>query len=128
MFADPMLSGKSRFPFGDRRRPQAVALLSPILARWGLELLFAEDQPAGIRNRAVGEIALPVAMAGHFVQRSAAGGAEAACTLLADGLVARCTIGAGRALILADATVLEGEDASEALEQRVELAVRKIAS
>ena len=42
LFADPVLTEESRFALGDKRRPQDVALLSPILSRWGLELQFDE--------------------------------------------------------------------------------------
>ncbi len=44
MFADPMLTAQSSFAFGDRRRPEAIAMLSPILSRWGLRLGFDDDQ------------------------------------------------------------------------------------
>ena len=111
MFADPYLSAESRFHIGDRRRPQDVVLISPILARWGLELLFDEDQPDGIRTVSLGEATIPVSLAGHFVKRAPAGGEPSDCALLADGLVADCAIGAGRALIVADATLIEnGEE------------------
>ena len=43
LFADPMLTRHSAFALGDRRRPQDVVLLSPILARWRLELQFDES-------------------------------------------------------------------------------------
>src|SRR5690606_38800476 len=66
LFADPMLTGESRFAVGDRRRPQDVALLSPILDHWGLVLEFPEDQPAVTRQiEAAGE-AIPVRLAGRF--------------------------------------------------------------
>lgn len=115
LFADPLLAGDSRFPLGDRRRPQAAALLSPILARWGLELMFAEDQPEGRQVRALEGISLPVEWAGYFALRPPSGGAAAECRLLADGLAARCAIGEGQALILADATLLEGAEESASL-------------
>src|SRR6187402_348502 len=47
LFADPLLTGESRFPIGDRRRPQDVVLLSPILGHWGLRLEFDEEQANG---------------------------------------------------------------------------------
>src|SRR5688500_18207995 len=47
LFADPMLTGESRFAIGDRRRPQDVILLSPILDHWGLAVAFDDDRPAG---------------------------------------------------------------------------------
>ena len=47
LLADPMLTAESAFAPGDPRRPQDIAMLSPILARWGLELEFDEAQEAG---------------------------------------------------------------------------------
>ena len=35
IFADPLLTRHSEFSIGDRRRPQDVVLISPILKRWG---------------------------------------------------------------------------------------------
>lgn len=108
LFADPMLTFDSVWPIGDRRRPQDIVLLSPILARWGLELRFDEAQPAGLRE--IAGRGLPVNLPGRLV--SVPGGHDARCFLSDAGLVARCRIGAGGALIVADAALLEsgGDD------------------
>ncbi len=106
-FADPMLTQDSVYPLGDRRRPQDVALVSPILARWGLELRFDQDQPAGERENA-GE-RLPVNLPGQFAP--VAGGQDADCRIDASGLIARCRVGKGRAMLVADAALLESGDA-----------------
>lgn len=110
MFADPMLTEESTFALGDRRRPQDVALVSPILARWGLQLQFDEDQPGGMRESA-GE-RIPINLAGTF--RPTPGGHEAACKLADGGLIARCTIGKGRAIVVADAALLEADGENQA--------------
>ena len=104
LFADPLSTWESVFPVGDKRRPQDVALLSPILARWGLELRFDEDQPPGLRDLA----GLPVNLPGALAPRP--GGFESACTIGEGGLVADCAIGKGRALIVADVAILEPGD------------------
>lgn len=106
MFADPMLTQESAFALGDRRRPQDVALVSPILARWGLELQFDDTQPGGLRESA-GE-GLPINLAGTF--KAIPGGHEADCAIARDGLIARCGIGQGQATLVADAALLEPED------------------
>ena len=103
LFADPLLTGESRYAIGDRRRPQDVALLSPILAHWGLELRFAEQPDAAPQLRALGDLALPVEQPGQL----ALIGPHAPCHLLGEGLVAACRLGAGRALIVADAALLD---------------------
>ena len=122
LFADPMMTGHSEYALGDRRRPQDVALLSPILGHWGLALQFVEDQPAGPRVAQDGDTALPVNLPGRFVLEE--GGED--CVLAAEGLLARCTIGQGRATIVADAALLDLHEpsplAGPALERLTELA------
>ncbi len=103
LFADPMLTRESAFALGDRRRPQDVALLSPILARWGLQLRFDDAQALGERE-SPGE-GLPVNLPGTLAP--IAGGHDASCVIGEAQLVARCQIGKGRAIIVADAALLE---------------------
>jgi len=109
LFADPMLTSHSQFSIGDRRRPQDVIFLSPILSRWGLSLQFDEDQEIGERVETLGDTALPVDLAGRFTIAETAPDAAAKCELLASGIAADCVIGAGRALIIADAALLDQE-------------------
>lgn len=115
LFADPMLTGESHFALGDRRRPQEVILLSPILERWGLGLQFAVDQPSGGRLLPALGTEIPVNLAGRFALGETAADAPADCALLdGDAALARCAIGAGTALVLADAAVLDLHDANPA--------------
>ncbi|MBB3861362.1 hypothetical protein GGQ88_002646 [Novosphingobium hassiacum] len=107
LFADPMLTRESAFPLGDRRRPQDIALISPILRRWGLQLRFDDSQPAASREN-TGE-GLSVALPG--VLEAFPGGVEARCQIGPEGLVARCKIAKGQALIVADAALLEADAA-----------------
>lgn len=105
LLADPALTAHSDFAIGDPRRPQSVALLSPILARWGLELRFDEAQALGEVPAEVMGVALPVNLAGRFVTDG-----QGNCRLWAEGLAVTCAIGAGRVVALADAAVLEADD------------------
>ncbi|MXP41686.1 ABC transporter [Altererythrobacter soli] len=102
LFADPMMTGHSEFGLGDRRRPQDVVLLSPILNHWGLALQFADDQPLGTRVARDGDLAVPVNLPGQFTLAGDEG-----CALSAEGLLARCALGRGHATILADAAMLD---------------------
>lgn len=102
LLADPALTEESAFPLGDPRRPQAVALLSPILTRWGLELLFDDTQPLGPRERDVMGVAVPVNLPGHLATRG-----QGNCRLWGDGLAATCAIGQGRVVVVADAALVE---------------------
>ena len=107
LFADPALTEDSAFALGDRRRPQDIVLLSPILARWGLRLEFDEDQARGEHTVALGEgMTVPVNLPGRFVAVRGGRG-DSTCRLFADGLAAECRVGRGRALVIADAALFE---------------------
>lgn len=110
LFADPRLTGHSIYPIGDRRRPQDVVLLSPILKRWGLELTFDESQPLGESSVEVLGQPLPVNLAGSFRPVATSADAPSDCRMMAEGLVAQCRIGRGRVVIVADAALLEDGD------------------
>lgn len=103
LFADPMLTEESAYALGDRRRPQDVILLSPILDHWGLELRFDEDQPPGARAVPIDGASLPVNLSGTFAVKGKAAG----CVLAAQQVIATCAIGRGRVVAVADAAVLE---------------------
>lgn len=103
LFADPMLTGESRFAIGDRRRPQDVILLSPILGHWGLSLAFDEDRAVGHEVVSGAGAAIPVNLPGSLAV--AAGGEE--CAILVADVLAECRIGRGRAVVLADAALLD---------------------
>ena len=102
LFADPALTQESHLAISDPRRPQAMVMLSPILGRWGLELRFDDAQPFGESEREVLSVRVPVNLPGHFALKPGA-----PCELLSENLVARCAIGKGRVLVLADAALLE---------------------
>lgn len=114
LLADPMLTFESRFALGDKRRPQDMALLSPILSRWGLDLRFDEDQPAGEHDQG----GIPVNLPGSLATKP--GGFESRCTIADEGLTASCEIGKGHVFIVADAAVLEPEDDGSGREKALE--------
>jgi hypothetical protein len=106
IFADPMLTEHTEFGFGDQRRPQDIATLSPILSRWGLQQFIDEDQGDAVRMVIFRDVAIPLRKAGRFEILQ---DGEAECELLAQDVIARCKIGKGYAMIVADAAVLERE-------------------
>jgi hypothetical protein len=118
LLADPMRTGHSLFGPGDPRRPQDIAMLSPILGRWGLTLEFDEAQPAGERLVRSGEGDIPVDLPGVFRISGKSGGKVARCRLEATGLLADCTAGRGRVLALADAAMLESPENSAEVPER----------
>lgn len=110
LFADPLLTQHSRFAIGDRRRPQDMVVLSPILRRWGLDLRFDDEQPQGVREIAFKGTAVPVDLAGTFAKLPP--GAPAECSLSADDVIATCRVGKGGVVVVADAAVLDADSDS----------------
>lgn len=102
LFADPMMTGHSRFSLGDRRRPQDVALLSPILGHWGVRLVFDEAQAEGLHLLAIGQEVMPVNLPGRFETAAAS-----PCHVSHGGIIATCRIERGWALLVADAAILD---------------------
>lgn len=118
LFADPMLTAHSIFALGDARRPQDMAMLSPILGRWGLLLEFDEAQKPGERLAELREGAVPVNLPGRFRTPQKAGKEAVRCSLEAAGLMADCRVGSGRVVALADAALLEDSHDAQDAEQR----------
>lgn len=117
LFADPMLTAHSIFALGDARRPQDIAMLSPILARWGLLLEFDEAQRPGERLVNLPEGSLPANLHGRFrpVKEGASSGR---CSFEAAGFLADCRVGAGRVVAIADAALFEEPRHQEDAEAR----------
>ena len=113
IFADPLLTRHSDFALGDRRRPQDVVLLSPILTRWGLELRFDDAQPSEERLISASGNQYPVNLAGQFVATG-----DGKCTISEAGLFAWCSVGNGRVTLMADAVILDSEETAATSAQR----------
>jgi hypothetical protein len=96
LLADPMLEWADGRPLGDPTRPPPMFMDTGLLAHWGLRL-DAPDQ------RGDHEFEL----AGRSVTARSPGSLNGGCELSKDGVVARCRIGAGEALIVADADFLD---------------------
>ncbi len=103
LFVDPLLSGESRYPLGDSRRPQDVVLLSPLLRHWGLDLQFAADQSHDQEVREFAGMLLPHRLSGTL----AALPDNTGCEIQGAGILGDCRIGAGRVVIVADADLLD---------------------
>ncbi|MFM7348857.1 MAG: hypothetical protein ACKO01_05140, partial [Erythrobacter sp.] len=101
---DPLLTGDYDLPLGDPRRPAASALIPPVVKRWGMAVSFDEDEPDAVIRTRLGSAELPLALAGRIAVADPAAGA---CTLLAGGAAARCRVGKGEVVLIADAAVFE---------------------
>lgn len=105
---DPLITDHSAYHIGDKRRFNDVALLPPLLERWGLSMNYSEGVPA--QEMQFKGVAIP---AEEFGELSLTEG-EADCTILANGLIAECVRGSGQALIVADAAFLSQEHGTPA--------------
>lgn len=100
ILTDPMLLWPSDLPIGDVRRAPAIGLLRPLLAHWGVRMETPSEARLVVEEiRTGGETRRLVVFApGRF--------ASAACTIASQALVADCRIGAGRAILIADADMM----------------------
>jgi hypothetical protein len=109
LLADPRLEWPSKQPLGDLTRPPPMFMDTGLLAHWGLRL-DAPDQP-GAEKRKLG---------GYTIVAASPGSLHGACSISADELVARCRVGGGIAIVVADADLLEtdrlGPDAQHNLD------------
>jgi hypothetical protein len=105
ILADPALQWGSLYPLGDKRRPLFTSMLSPLFAHWGLELVLpiADAEPMAIRK--IGKLSIRTQTPGEWLKINRDGSAR--CALAEGGLLADCKIGKGRALLVADADLLD---------------------
>jgi hypothetical protein len=95
VLTDPALAWPSALALGDIRRPPP-ALLKPLLDHWGVRLGAASD--SGLRIEELGGRRLAMAGVGRFASTSCRVG---------PAWLARCRIGAGAAILVADADLLD---------------------
>lgn len=98
LLADPMLEWPSERPLGDPLRPPPMFMDTGLLAHWGLRL-DAPDE----RGRRTGKLG------GLQIVTESPGTIHGGCRIAADRLVARCRIGEGEAIVVADADFLDTE-------------------
>ncbi len=105
ILADPALQWGSLYPLGDKRRPLFTSMLSPLFAHWGLELVLpiADAEPMAIRK--IGQLSIRTQTPGEWLKVNRGG--SGLCALEQGGLLADCKIGKGRALLVADADLLD---------------------
>lgn len=105
ILADPALQWGSLYPLGDRRRPLFTSMLSPLFTHWGLELVLplADEVPDSIRK--IGEFNIRTVTPGEWLPKGRNG--KIRCAISAKGLLADCRLGEGRAVLVADADLLD---------------------
>lgn len=104
ILADPALAWESSYPLGDRRRPLFTSLLSPLYAHWGLQLVLDIDAKSRDTVVSVRKETIRTQTIGGWVPDSKS--ATARCHIGKNRILADCKIGKGRAVLLADADLL----------------------
>ena len=104
LLADPMLEWPSARPLGDPLRPPVMFTDTGLLAHWGLRLDAPDRRGPAERT-----------LAGRRIAVVSPGMIEGGCNIGGDGFVAVCRIGKGRAIVVADADLLNVEPGSAAL-------------
>lgn len=99
VLADPLLAWPSRLPMGDRRRAPNATALGPLLMHWGVVL---ESMDVGEARRFLRNGRLVTTLAAGRLRATAPG-----CRATEGGLVMRCAVGRGEAVIVADADLLD---------------------
>jgi hypothetical protein len=96
LLADPMLEWPSERPLGDSLRPPPMFMDTGLLAHWGLRLDAPDRRGPKMET-----------LAGFEVATVSPGELAGQCRIGADALVAHCSIGKGRATVIADADLLD---------------------
>ena len=96
LLADPLLEWKDSRPIGDSTRPPLMFADTGLLGHWGLSLDAPERR--GERKSRLGSEPAVMVSPGRL---------RGGCGLSDDGVVARCGIGKGEAIIVADADFLD---------------------
>lgn len=117
LFADPMLEWPSARPLGDPLRPAPMFMDTGLLQHWGLRL-DAPDR-RGPQQRLLD---------GYRVLTVSPGALFGSCGISADRLVARCRIGKGEAIVVADADLLDVRDLGPGASHNLEAVLAELAS
>lgn len=103
ILADAFLAWEPSFPLGDTRNPPITSLLTPLLDHWGLDLILpAKGEPIVVRQEA--GYKLRFAAPGVFAFQGRKG---IRCRISQGGIVADCSVDKGRAILVADADLLD---------------------
>jgi ABC-type uncharacterized transport system involved in gliding motility auxiliary subunit len=107
VLADPALHWESIYPLGDKRRPLFTSLLSPLFAHWGLELVLPVAQgDEKYQIIVVNEQTIRTVTVGAWQALSKS---TAQCSITENKIIAKCKIGDGRVILVADADLLDAE-------------------
>ena len=117
LLADPMLEWPSERALGDPMRPPPMFMDTGLLSHWGLRL-DAPDE-AGIAWER---------LAGFDVVTRSPGRLSGSCHIARDGFVARCGIGEGEAIVVADADFLDPRGLGPEARHNIDALIAELAS
>lgn len=98
LLADPLLEWNSERPLGDPLRPPIAFADTGLLSHWGLTLFAPDEQGPQVRTLADRPVLT--------VSPGLLAATSRSCRTNDDGFVARCRIGKGRAIVIADSDFL----------------------
>ena len=96
LLADPMLEWPSSRPLGDPLRPPPMFMDTGLLSHWGLRLDAPDERGPALRK-----------LGGYDIEAVSPGRLVGGCEIASDAVVARCRIGKGHAIVVADADFLD---------------------
>jgi ABC-type uncharacterized transport system len=105
ILADPALQWGSLYPLGDKRRPLFTSMLSPLFSHWGLELVLPMTDEQEVVLRELGGMTIRTQTPGEWLQMESSKAPQ--CEIGDQGMSANCRVGKGRALLVADADLLD---------------------
>ena len=117
LLADPMLEWPSSRPLGDHLRPAPMFMDTGLLQHWGVRLDAPDQRGPAIRR-----------LGGYEVLTASPGALSGKCAISPDRLVARCSIGKGRATIIADADLLDTADLGSRSEHNLDGVLAELAA
>ena len=117
LLADAMLEWPSERPLGDPMRPPPMFMDTGLLSHWGLRL----DAPDG------SGIAWEK-LAGFDIVTRSPGRLSGSCDIAGGGFVARCRIGKGEAVVVADADFLDVRGLGHEARHNIDALIAELAS
>ena len=116
LLADPMLEWPSQRPLGDPLRAPAMFMDTGLLEHWGLRLEAPDER--GPTTRKLG---------GFDVLTASPGALFGGCAISADRLVAHCSLGKGKATVVADADVLDVQNLDGPIDHNLDSVLAELA-